>query len=132
MHWEQSTHISPYILKSQRTYNLQASDLITLNKIILLDILEVFIGTDFQFIGSRFIAYDDAMLVHLQCADGPHVIDTTLNSGLQSTCLMVAVDQNHHLTSIHHGTYAHSECVFRHPMPPMKRSIPPASAIISS
>ena len=33
---------------------------------ILFDVLEVFVGADFEFVGGLFVADDDTMLMHLE------------------------------------------------------------------
>ena len=65
-------------------------------KIVFLYILKVAVSADLQFVGSRFVAHDDAVLVHLQCADGPHLSDTALDGMLQSACLVVSVAEDEH------------------------------------
>ncbi len=85
-----------------------------LDQVVFLDIFEVTIGADLQFVGGGLVADDDAMLVHLESADGPHVVDTTLDGSLQGTCLVVTVDKNHHLAGSHHRTHAHGKSEFWH------------------
>ena len=87
-------------------------DMLTRGKseeVVFLDVLEIAVGTHLQFVGGGFVADDDAMLVHLQCADSPHVIDAAFDGGLQGTGLVVAIDKNHHLAGGHHGTDAHGK-----------------------
>ena len=52
--------------------------------------------------------------MHLQGADGPHVIDGSLDSSLQGTSLTMTVHQNHYLTGIHHGANTDGKCVGRY------------------
>ena len=86
----------------------------SLQQVVLFDILEILIGRHLQLIGSLFVADDNTMLVHLKGPDGPHVVDSSLDSCLKGTCLTVTVDQNHDLTGIHHGTHTDSKSVSRH------------------
>ena len=37
-----------------------------LKKVVLLDVLEVAVGADLQFVAGGIVGYDDAVLVHLQ------------------------------------------------------------------
>ena len=74
-----------------------------LQQLVLLDVLEVLVGADLQFVGSLLVADDDAVGMHLQGADGPHVVDASLDGSLQGTGLQVTVGQDHHLTGVHHG-----------------------------
>ena len=53
------------------------------DEVVFLDVLEILVGAHLEFVGGRLVAHDDAVLVHLQCADGPHVVDTPLDGGLQ-------------------------------------------------
>ena len=75
----------------------------------MLDVLEVAVGAHFEFIDSHFVGNDDSMGVHLQRAEGAHVRDTAFDSLLQSACLAVTIDDNHHLAGIHHSADAHGE-----------------------
>ena len=65
-------------------------------KMIGFDILEVTVGTNFQFIGGGVITNDDSFLVHLQGTDGPHLHYRTFDGMLQGTGLVVTIDDNHH------------------------------------
>ena len=85
-----------------------------LEQLVALDVLEVLVGGYLQFVGSLLVADDDAVLVHLEGRDGPHVVHRTLYGGLHGTGLGMAVHQDHHLTGIHHGAYTDGECVSRH------------------
>lgn len=80
------------------------------NKLFLLDILEILIGSNLQLVAGRLIGHDDAMLMHLQGRDGPLLTNGTLHSSLHGACLVVTVHQNHHFTSIHHGAHANGQC----------------------
>ena len=80
----------------------------------MLDVLEVAVGAYLQFVAGSIVADDDAMLVHLQSRDGPHVVDAPLDGSLQGTALGVTVHQNHHLLSSHHGAYADGQRRLRH------------------
>ena len=57
-------------------------------------VFEVTVGADFQFGAGWFIADDDAVGVHLDGADGPHVIDAFLYSVLQGTGFVMAVAED--------------------------------------
>ena len=84
-----------------------------LKQLVAFDILEILIGADLQLIGSLFVADDDAMLVHLESRDGPHVVDATLDSCLEGTCLGMAIDEDHHLTGVHDCAYTNGEGMSR-------------------
>ena len=85
-----------------------------LYKVFFLDVLEIPISTYAEFVGSGLVAYDDAMLVHLQGTDGPEMVDATLDGSLQSPCLVVAIYEYHYLASSHDGSHAHGERQFGH------------------
>ena len=50
------------------------------------------------------------MGVHLQAADGPHVIDGFLDTVLQGSGLVMAVDHDHDLPGIHDGADTNGQC----------------------
>lgn len=77
--------------------------------IVLLDILEVAVGSHFQLVCSHFIADDDAVLVELECADGPSLCNRTFDGSVESLCLVVAIAENHHLFCVHHGAYTYGK-----------------------
>ena len=78
-------------------------------KIILLDILEIFIGAVLQFVGGIFVTDDDGMGVLLQAADGPHVVDRFFNTVTKGAGLVVAIHHDHHLLGIHDSTDTDSQ-----------------------
>ena len=80
-----------------------------LQQILAFYVLEVPIGTYFQFIAGSIVANDDAMRMELEGGNSPHVVDTSLNSGLKGTALSMAVDQNHHLAGCHNGSNANGQ-----------------------
>ena len=88
-----------------RTANLRSTcasrGLCFLEKVILLDIFEIFIGAMLQFVGGIFVADDDSMGMLLQAADGPHVVDWLFYTVTKGTCLGVTIHHNHHLLGIH-------------------------------
>ena len=81
-----------------------ASGLCFLEKVIFLDILEVFISAVLQFVGGIFITDDDGMGMLLQAADGPHVVDRLFYTVTKGAGLVVTIHHDHHLLGIHHGT----------------------------
>ena len=81
-----------------------------LQKIVTFDILEIPISGNLQLVAGGFIANDNAMTMHLECRNSPHVIDGTFDSGLQGTALTVTIDQDHNLTGCHDGTHANGQC----------------------
>ena len=78
-------------------------------QIVLLDILEVLVGSNLQLVSSGLVANDDTMLVSLQGRDGPCLTNGALNSGLQGASLVVAVAENHDLAGSHHGAYTNGQ-----------------------
>lgn len=84
------------------SYNLQ--------KVVLLNILEVFIGVDLELATGSLIGNDDSMGVHLQAADGPHMVDGFFDTVLQGTGLIMAVDHDHDLLGIHDSADANGQC----------------------
>lgn len=80
--------------------------------IVLLDVLEIAVGAHLQLVCSHFITDDDAVLVELECADGPSLCNRTFDGSVESLCFVVTIAENHHLSCIHHGanTYGKSQC----------------------
>ena len=74
-----------------------------LKKVILLDILEIFVGAVLQFVGGIFVADDDGMGMLLQAADGPHVVDRLFYTVTKGAGLVVTIHHDHHLLGIHDG-----------------------------
>ena len=78
-------------------------------EIILLDILEVVYGTNLELNCSCVVANDDAVLVELENADCPHLCNTALNCMVECLCLVVTVNEDENLLSIHNcaNTYCY-------------------------
>ena len=81
---------------------------------ILLDVFEVVVRTYLQLGAGGLVANDDALRMELQGRDGPHLIDSALNSLLQSTCLVVAIHHDQYLLRIEHRAYTHRNGCLRH------------------
>ena len=77
-------------------------------------VFEVAVCADFQFCAGWFVADDDAVGVHLDSADGPHVIDTFFYCVLQGAGFAMAVAEDEYLTGCHDGANADSEGLLRH------------------
>ena len=77
-------------------------------------VFEVAVGADFQFCAGRFVADDDAVGVHLDGADGPHVVDAFFYGVLQGTGFVMAVAEDEDLTGCHDGANTDSEGLLRH------------------
>ena len=84
------------------------------SNIILFYILKVFHCAVFELVAGGIVADDDALGVHLQHADGPHLADTTFYGVRQGTGFAVAVGQDHHLSAVHDGTHTYGEGGLRH------------------
>ena len=54
------------------------------------------------------------MGVQLETTDGPHVVDSFLDSVLEGAGFVVAVDHDHHFLGVHHSTYADGQCGLGH------------------
>ena len=80
-----------------------------LKKIILLYILEILVSINLELTTSSIVSNDDSMGVQLKAADGPHMVDTFLNTVLQGTGLVVAIHHDHHLLGIHDGSYTNGQ-----------------------
>lgn len=83
---------------------------LTLNQILLLNILEVLVGADFEFVAGGFVGDDDGGGVEVEGADGPHLVDAFFDAVLQCACFVVAVDKYQYLFGIHYGADADSQC----------------------
>ena len=81
---------------------------------LLFYVFEIAYGICFELIGCRFITDDDAVLVHLQDADRPHVIDAAFNGMMQSAGFLVAGGNNQYFFRIHNRANADGENRGRH------------------
>ena len=77
--------------------------------LVLVDFLEVLIGIYLELAAGGFVAGDDAVLVELESADGPGVVNATLYAMAQGACLIVAADEKENLLGITDGAYANRE-----------------------
>ena len=76
-----------------------------LQKVSLLNILEILVSSVLQFVGGIFVTNDNGMGMLLQAADGPHVVDRLFDSVTKGAGFVMAIDHNHHLLGIHHCAY---------------------------
>lgn len=77
-------------------------------------VFEVAVGADFQFCTGWLVADDDAVGVHLDSADGPHVIDTFFYGVLQGAGFAMAVAEDEDLTGCHDGANADGKGLLRY------------------
>lgn len=95
-------------------FTLIVKNILFLNcaKGLLFNIFKVFDGIGFKLVGGFVVTDDNAMLVHLEDADGPHMIDAALNGMVQRTGFFVAGNQNHNFFRVHNGsdTYGQDGC----------------------
>ena len=77
-------------------------------------ILKVTIRTHLQFIGGSIITYDNALFVHLQGTDSPHLHHRAFNGMIKGACFVMPVDNNHYLFCIKHSTYTDRKSRLRH------------------
>ena len=77
-------------------------------------VFEVAVGADLDFGAGWFIADDDAVGVHLDGADGPHVIDAFFYGVLQGACFVMAVAEDEDLAGCHDSADADSESLLRY------------------
>ena len=75
-------------------------------EIALFNVFEVFDRVGFQLFGCFVVANDDGMLVHLQNADGPHVVDAAFNGMVQCSGLVGTGCQNHYFVRVADGADA--------------------------
>ena len=78
-------------------------------QIILLDILKVFVGIYLKLATGCLVGHDDGMGVHLETADGPHVVDAFLYTMLEGAGFVVAVDHDHDLLGVHDCSNAYGQ-----------------------
>ena len=83
-------------------------------EIIGFDVLKVAISADFQFVGGCIVTDNHAFLMRLQSADGPHLHNGAFNGMIESACLVVPVDDNHHFLGTEHGAYAYGQSRLGH------------------
>ena len=79
-------------------FNALGIDVIGL-EVVLLDILEVAVCSNLEFLSSSLVSNDDTVLVHLQNRDCPHLSNRTLDGSVESACLVVASLENLYLAS---------------------------------
>lgn len=74
-------------------FTLIVKNILFLNcaKGLLFNIFKVFDGIGFKLVGGLVVTDDNAMLVHLEDADGPHMIDAALNGMVQRTGFLLPV-----------------------------------------
>lgn len=77
-------------------------------------VFEVAVGADFQFGAGWLVADDDAVWVHLDGADGPHVIDAFFYGVLQGAGFAMAVAEDEYLTGCHDGANTDGESLLRY------------------
>ena len=78
-------------------------------EVVALNIFEIVESSNFEFLAGSLVANDDTVLVHLECADGPHVADRFFDSMLERTCLIMSVDHNKHFFGIHYRSHTYGE-----------------------
>ena len=71
-----------------------------IDEVALFNVFEVFYRISFEFFSGIIIANNDGMSMHLQNADGPHMINTALNGVVQGSCFVGARCQNHNFFGI--------------------------------
>ena len=85
----------------------------TLDEILFLYILEVFVGADFEFVAGSFVGDDDGGGVEVEGADGPHLVDSLFDAVLQCASFIVAVHKDQNLFGIHYSTDTDSQSSLR-------------------
>lgn len=78
------------------------------------DILEVAISTYLQLYRSSIVTNDNALFVHLQGTDCPHLHDRAFYCMIQRTSFVMTVYDNHHLSCTEHSTHAYCQRCLRH------------------
>ena len=72
-------------------------------------VFEIADGVCFELIGGRLITDNNAVGVHLQNTNRPHVIDAAFYRVMNSASLFVAAGDDHNLFGIHNGADADGE-----------------------
>ena len=78
-------------------------------QVVALDVLEIAVCAHFQFVRCCLIAYDDAVAVHLQGTDGPHLRYASFNGMLQGTRLIVPVAKDQYLFGVHYRAHPYGQ-----------------------
>ena len=78
-------------------------------EVVLLDVLEVLVGAVGDAFAGSLIANDDAVLVHLKHADGPHLRHGAFDGSLKGAGLVVAVAEDEYFLGRHHGARAYGQ-----------------------
>ena len=74
--------------------------------LVLVDFLEVLVGVYLQLTAGGLVTGNDAIGMQLQCGDGPCMVNAAFHAVAQSSCLVVAGDQQQHLLGIADSTNA--------------------------
>ena len=80
------------------------------SEVVLLDVFEILVGSVGDAFASGFVADDDAVLVHLEHGDGPHLRDGSFDGSLECACFVVSVAEDEYFACSHHGSDADGEC----------------------
>ena len=78
------------------------------------DVLEVLVRSHSQLFAGSLVCNDDGMRVILYGADGPHLGHRSLHGSLQGACLVVAVDEYHHLAGVRYRRHTYGQCLTWH------------------
>ena len=79
-------------------------------EVVLLNILEIFVGSVRDVFASGFVANDDAVLVHLENGNGPHLRNGAFDGSLKGAGLVVAVAEDEYFLGRHNGADTYSQC----------------------
>ena len=85
-----------------------------LSEVVLLDVLEVLVGSVLDFLGGSLVTDDDAVRVELQGAYGPPLCDGAFDGSLQGAALGMSIAEDEYFACIHDSAYAYGEGGGRH------------------
>ena len=78
-------------------------------EVVFLDVFEVAVCCQSEFVACGFVGYDHGMWVHLECGDCPHLCDGAFDTVAQGASLVVSVYHEHYFACCHYGAYTYGE-----------------------
>lgn len=75
----------------------------------VLNLGEIAVCTNLEFVGCGFVADDYCVGMHLKCAYGPGLSHRAFDSCLKGAGLAVAIAENEYLAGIHHSADTYCE-----------------------
>ena len=101
--------VLPFVGMNCMQSPLVCSNLNEKSDIVFFDVFEIFVGAVLDVFASSLIANNDAVLVHLEHRDGPHLGHGAFDGSLEGARFVVTVAEDEHFFGTHHGADADGE-----------------------